>query len=124
MFSPRPCSAPLFLAAGLGRLYVEVRRGRPDVSTARRATRFQRPGDPGASPGADGSGGAAVERIGAELSARSRATLSRRLGSPILFAIVYTSLASAVFFSLGVVANHALGLTPLVFLARCRDVRP
>jgi basic amino acid/polyamine antiporter, APA family len=70
----------------------------------------------GASPGVDGPGGGQFERIGAELSARSRATLSRSLGSPILFAIVYTSLASAVFFSLGVIANHALGLTPLVFL--------
>ncbi len=47
---------------------------------------------------------------------RPPGTLSRSLGSPILFTIVYTSLASAVFFSLGVVADHALGLTPLVFL--------
>jgi len=35
----------------------------------------------------------------------------------MLFAIVYASLASAVYFSLGVVAGHALGLTPVVFLA-------
>jgi APA family basic amino acid/polyamine antiporter len=42
--------------------------------------------------------------------------LRHSLGSPILFAVVYTSLASAVFFSLGVVADRALGLTPLVFL--------
>jgi APA family basic amino acid/polyamine antiporter len=61
--------------------------------------------------------GHARERIAAELSAWSMATLSRTIGSPILFGIVYTSLASAVFFSLGVVVNHALGLTPLVFLA-------
>lgn len=40
----------------------------------------------------------------------------RRLGSATLFAIVWTSLASAVYFSLGVVAQNALGLTPLVFL--------
>ncbi|HWC25436.1 MAG TPA: amino acid permease, partial [Solirubrobacteraceae bacterium] len=40
----------------------------------------------------------------------------RGLGSPALFAIVWTSLASAVYFSLGVVAENALGLTPLVFL--------
>ncbi len=60
--------------------------------------------------------GPARERIAAELSAWSMATLSRTIGSPILFGIVYTSLASAVFFSLGVVVNHALGLTPLVFL--------
>jgi basic amino acid/polyamine antiporter, APA family len=52
----------------------------------------------------------------AKPSGRSRATLSRSLGSPILFTIVYTSLTSAVLFSLGVVADNALGLTPLVFL--------
>jgi APA family basic amino acid/polyamine antiporter len=40
----------------------------------------------------------------------------RSIGSPILFVIVYTSLASAIYFSLGVIAGHALGLTPLVFL--------
>ncbi|MCW3016533.1 MAG: amino acid permease [Solirubrobacterales bacterium] len=38
------------------------------------------------------------------------------LGSPVLFAVVWTSLASGIYFSLGVVADHALGLTPLVFL--------
>ena len=54
--------------------------------------------------------------MGGELSVWSRGKLSRGIGSPILFAVVYTSLASAVFFSLGVVVNHALGLTPLVFL--------
>ncbi|MGH2840103.1 MAG: APC family permease, partial [Solirubrobacteraceae bacterium] len=37
-------------------------------------------------------------------------------GSPALFVIVWTSLASAIYFSLGVVAENALGLTPLVFL--------
>ncbi len=42
--------------------------------------------------------------------------LGRALGSPALFAIVWTSLASAIYFSLGVVAENALGLTPLVFL--------
>jgi APA family basic amino acid/polyamine antiporter len=40
----------------------------------------------------------------------------RGLGSPAIFAIVWTSLASAVYFSLGVVAENAAGLTPLVFL--------
>lgn len=53
---------------------------------------------------------------GAELGESARTTLRHSLGSPILFAVVYTSLASAVFFSLGVVADHALGLTPAVFL--------
>ena len=42
--------------------------------------------------------------------------LQRGLGSPVLFAIVYTSVASAVYFALGVVAENALGMTPVVFL--------
>jgi APA family basic amino acid/polyamine antiporter len=71
------------------------------------------PGD-GSEPRAHGA--QSLERMSAELTAWSMARLSRGIGSPILFAIVYTSLASAVFFSLGVVVNHALGLTPLVFL--------
>ena len=70
----------------------------------------------GAPPPAERAEVRQLERIGAELSAWSAATLSRSTGSPILFAIVYTSLASAVFFSLGVVVDHALGLTPVVFL--------
>ncbi len=40
----------------------------------------------------------------------------RSLGSPALFAIVYSSVAAAIYFSLGVVAGHALGMTPFVFL--------
>ncbi len=51
-----------------------------------------------------------------ELAARSRGIARRSIGSPILFTIVYSSLASAIYFSLGVIAGHALGLTPLVFL--------
>ncbi|HWI72973.1 MAG TPA: amino acid permease [Baekduia sp.] len=42
--------------------------------------------------------------------------LGRGLGQPALFAIVYTAVASSIYFSLGVVADHALGLTPIVFL--------
>ena len=45
-----------------------------------------------------------------------RPIFRRGLGSPTLFAIVYTSVASAVYFALGVVGENALGLTPLVFL--------
>ena len=40
----------------------------------------------------------------------------RTLGSPVLFAVVYAALAAGLYFSLGVVADHALGLTPLIFL--------
>jgi basic amino acid/polyamine antiporter, APA family len=58
----------------------------------------------------------ARERAASELAARSRVIVRRSIGSPILFTIVYSSLASAIYFSLGVIAGHALGLTPLVFL--------
>jgi basic amino acid/polyamine antiporter, APA family len=57
------------------------------------------------------------ERAGAELAASARVIARRSIGSPILFTIVYSSLGSAIYFSLGVIAGHALGLTPLVFLA-------
>ena len=40
----------------------------------------------------------------------------RGLGQPALFTIVYTTVAAAIYFSLGVVADHALGVTPLVYL--------
>jgi basic amino acid/polyamine antiporter, APA family len=50
------------------------------------------------------------------LEARSAARVRRSVGSPLLFSIVYTPLASALYFSLGVIAGHALGLTPLVFV--------
>jgi basic amino acid/polyamine antiporter, APA family len=39
----------------------------------------------------------------------------RALGAPILFSIIYTSVASGIYFSLGVVADRALGLTPVVY---------
>ncbi|MDP2710853.1 MAG: amino acid permease [Solirubrobacteraceae bacterium] len=42
--------------------------------------------------------------------------LRRSPGAAALFAIVWSSLAAAVYFSLGVVAQNALGLTPVVFL--------
>jgi APA family basic amino acid/polyamine antiporter len=40
----------------------------------------------------------------------------RTLGSPALFALTYSTVASSVYFSLGAVSDHALGLTPVVFL--------
>jgi basic amino acid/polyamine antiporter, APA family len=45
------------------------------------------------------------------------AALVRGVGSPALFAVLYTTLASALYWSLGVVAAYALGLTPLIFFA-------
>jgi basic amino acid/polyamine antiporter, APA family len=56
------------------------------------------------------------ERVSSELAARSRVIIKRSIGSPILFTIIYSSLGSAIYFSLGVIAGHALGLTPVVFL--------
>ena len=40
----------------------------------------------------------------------------RRADSRLLFSIVWTALASSIYFALGVVAGYALGLTPAVFL--------
>jgi APA family basic amino acid/polyamine antiporter len=55
-----------------------------------------------------------------ESAARARtgadAVMRRSLGSPALFAIVYSTVAAGMYFSLGAVAGHALGLTPVVFL--------
>ena len=67
----------------------------------------RQPSEPAARSGARG-------RDGVPLGMRQVAR--RSIGSPILFTIVYSSLASAIYFSLGVIAGHALGLTPLVFL--------
>lgn len=47
---------------------------------------------------------------------RAEQMFRRGLGSPMLFSIVYTVLASAIYFALGVVAGYALGLTPVVFV--------
>jgi basic amino acid/polyamine antiporter, APA family len=84
-------------------------------------------GEQGAGEGPSGPAGSAQhdgahrlhvpgEATAAELAASARSMAKRSIGSPILFTIVYSSLASAIYFSLGVIARHALGLTPLVFL--------
>ena len=49
-------------------------------------------------------------------SERARFLIAHRLGEPALFAITLSTVVSAIFVSLGVVADRALGLTPLVFL--------
>jgi APA family basic amino acid/polyamine antiporter len=76
------------------------------------------PAQPASPAAGDGRGGRPLEheRVTAELAASARVIVRRSIGSPILFTIVYSSLASAIYFSLGVIAGHALGLTPLVFL--------
>ena len=44
--------------------------------------------------------------------------LTRRiLGVPWLFAVAYAAVGFSLYFSIGVVADHGLGLTPLIFLA-------
>ena len=60
-----------------------------------------------------------VGRVAAALAAMSYARLhgSATIGWTRLAAIIWTSLASSIYFSLGIVAGHALGLTPLVYLA-------
>jgi APA family basic amino acid/polyamine antiporter len=49
-------------------------------------------------------------------SERARVIIAHRLGEPALFAITLSTVVSAIFFSLGVVAGKALGLTPVVYL--------
>jgi APA family basic amino acid/polyamine antiporter len=73
---------------------------------------------PAGAPGVPGAVEPAIEaeHAATAIAARSRVTMRRSIGSPVLFTVVYTSLASAIYFSLGVIAGHALGLTPLVFL--------
>lgn len=49
--------------------------------------------------------------------ARKQPSLQRAHGARILFSVAYGELASSIYFVLGIVAAHALGLTPLVLLA-------
>ncbi len=51
------------------------------------------------------------------MTERREQMFRRGLGSPMLFSVVYTVIASAIYFALGVVAGYALGLTPVVFIA-------
>jgi basic amino acid/polyamine antiporter, APA family len=48
---------------------------------------------------------------------RSEPVLMRGLGVPALFAAAYSAVGFSIYFSLGVVADRGLGLTPLIFLA-------
>jgi APA family basic amino acid/polyamine antiporter len=52
-------------------------------------------------------------RRGSELAG---ARIARGLGEPALFAILLSAVVSALFFSLGVVAGDALGLTPVIYV--------
>ena len=42
--------------------------------------------------------------------------LRRSVGVPGLFATAYGNVGSSIYYALGLVAAHALGLTPLVFM--------
>ncbi len=55
--------------------------------------------------GGDGAGGE-----------RQPTTLKRAVGVPWLFAVIYSTVGFSIYFSLGVVADRGLGLTPVVFL--------
>lgn len=48
--------------------------------------------------------------------ARKLPKLQRALGAPALFSVAYGEVASSIYYALGVVALHALGLTPWVLL--------
>ncbi len=50
-------------------------------------------------------------------SGEAEARIERELGAPALFAIAAGAVGSSVFFGLGIVADAALGLTPIAFLA-------
>jgi basic amino acid/polyamine antiporter, APA family len=49
--------------------------------------------------------------------ARKLPALERVLGAPALFSVAYGEIASSIYVALGIVAGHALGLTPVVLLA-------
>jgi APA family basic amino acid/polyamine antiporter len=48
--------------------------------------------------------------------ARKLPVLQRALGAPVLFSVAYGEIASSIYFALGIIAGHALGLTPEVLL--------
>ncbi len=50
-------------------------------------------------------------------SGRERSPITRRwFGVPVLFAVAFSSVGFSLYFSLGLVADRGLGLTPLIFL--------
>ena len=121
MFALAACAIGIALVGG------GVRRRRPHPGAARSALLRVRRGAH-LHPGAQAAGMSAFPGLGWRARPRAAATrlqrsrrvrwrsLRRSVGSPLLFSIVYPSLASAIYFALGVIAGHALGLTPLVFL--------
>jgi APA family basic amino acid/polyamine antiporter len=62
-------------------------------------------------PGQDGGG------VPQPAEPRGERAMIRGLGVPSLFAAAYSAVGFSIYFSLGVVADRGLGLTPLIFLA-------
>lgn len=65
----------------------------------------------------DGSRRRRGSRLRRPQQLRSEPVLMRGLGVPALFAAAYSAVGFSIYFSLGVVAEKGLGLTPLIFLA-------
>lgn len=65
----------------------------------------------GGPPQGDGAGPGRPEEL------KTEPVLMRGLGVPMLFAAAYSAVGFSIYFSLGVVADKGLGLTPLIFLA-------
>jgi basic amino acid/polyamine antiporter, APA family len=63
------------------------------------------------------AGGPAGEGPQPERPSRLEPLFQRGLGVPGLFVAVYSAIGFSIYFSLGVVADRGLGLTPLIFLA-------
>ena len=55
-------------------------------------------------------------RAGLRRGSEAEARIARGLGEPALFAILLSAVGSSIYFSLGVVAGDAMGLTPVVFV--------
>jgi APA family basic amino acid/polyamine antiporter len=53
---------------------------------------------------------------GSEPAREKPTVLKRAVGVPWLFAIIYSTIGSSIYFALGVVADRGLGLTPVIFL--------
>jgi APA family basic amino acid/polyamine antiporter len=91
----------------------ERRGGDGSGERERAGERLRRWGD-GVDPRARDAGRRALKRLAEP--APSSPAMRRTLGSPAIFAVVFSSVAAGLYFSLGVVADHALAVTPVVFL--------
>ena len=115
----------LALGVVLGAVFALI-GGRPALARPRRALPRRRRLSPTGDDGRPDRAGRAREglrrgsgRAGARIARgteRAEALLARGLGEPALFAITLSAIVSSIFFSIGVVAGDALGLTPVVFL--------